>query len=251
MNSATFIEWNGVSVLRPDREEVVLDSVDWQIREGEWWVVEGGHGSGKSHLLQGLAGLIPLSGGTVTVRGELILPEAQKPTGWRKSIGLVFEGGGRLFRDMTVAENIALPLAYHQDCSLETAFDRVASLIHALDLDRLVDVPAGRIGRSWAQRVALARTLSLEPELLLVDHPVAGMDPHHLEWWRKFLAQWVAGHPDLGGIPRTLVLTTDDLQPWLAPGRLFARVYDHRFYSLGGASQVLDSKPAPASTRLT
>jgi ABC-type transporter Mla maintaining outer membrane lipid asymmetry ATPase subunit MlaF len=93
--------------------------------------------------------------------------------------------------------------------------------------------PAGRIHRRWQRRVALARALVLRPEVLLVDHPLARLDPRESAWWLDFLSQLAGGHPWLGGQPLTVVVTTDDFRPWRQPGRYFALLDQGRFTAIG------------------
>ncbi|HAB19701.1 MAG TPA: ABC transporter ATP-binding protein, partial [Verrucomicrobiales bacterium] len=180
MKPPTVIELSGATITAADGS-VVLEHVDWRVEEGDFWVIAGGHGSGKSALLATVAGLNPAGGGEVRVFGEELTPDNLLATG-RRRVGLVFEAGGRLLRDLTVAENIALPVSYHENCSLGEALDQVLPLIAALQLEGHADASAGRIGRAWSQRIALARALAAAPELLLLDNPIAGLDQDHIRW---------------------------------------------------------------------
>lgn len=238
MKPTPVLELAAVAIQRADQEELLLENVNWRVEPGDWWVIAGGHGSGKSMFLQGLAGLIPLARGSISILGEPHSAEGQRPMGWRNRVGLVFESGGRLLRSLTVAENVALPVGYHRNCSPAAALEAVLPLIQALDLERLADAPAGRIGRAWAQRVALARALALGPELLLLDNTLAGMDQYHLRWWRQFLPQLRTGHPVLGGRGLTLIVTTDNLRSWVGPDRQFAVVQQRQFRVLGTQTQL-------------
>lgn len=219
--------------MRPDDDLAVVRDIHWTVEPGDWWVIAGSHGSGKSALLQTLAGLIPLGAGELTVFGESITATSRRAGGWHREVALVFEGGGRLLRDLTVIENIALPLGYHRNLSPVEAVEAVIPLVQALELDRLAEASAGRIGRAWSQRVALGRALAVGPELLLLDNPLAGMDRYHLSWWRQFLARLAQGHPILGSRPLTLVVTADDPRPWVEPHRKAALIDDGRWRLVG------------------
>jgi phospholipid/cholesterol/gamma-HCH transport system ATP-binding protein len=212
----------------------LLTGVDWQVQTGDFWVVTGMQGSGKTALLETAAGLHPRLAGDLRVLGEDMAPggSADHPE-FRRRVGLVFDGQGRLFTGLTVFENVALPVCYHDNASLEAVTPWVQELLLALELDRIPEVGAGKLGRSWARRVALARALALKPELLLLDTPLTGRDAAHLRWWRTFLLRLRAGHPLLGGVPLTLVVASDEVRPLLSMGSQFALVHDGQWRVVG------------------
>lgn len=232
MNTSPVIRLDSVGIRRPDDGIPLLEGVDWTVFNGDWWEVTGAHGSGKSALLLSLAGLIPTAAGTITAFGVPVVAGAPKPPGWVPRVGLVFEGGGRLLRDRKVAENVALPIGYHRNCTLPEAIEQVWPWIQALDLERLADAPAGRIGRAWAQRIALARAISLDPEVLLLDNPTAGMDETHSDWWQGFLIRLREGHPLLNHSPMTLVETTDTPRIGIQPQPRRAHLENNRLLIL-------------------
>ncbi|MEN9675427.1 MAG: hypothetical protein RIS76_1323 [Verrucomicrobiota bacterium] len=241
MNALPVIELVGAGISAEVGAEPLLRGVSWTVFAGDFWVITGSHGSGKSVLLETLAGIRPCAAGNLRWFGQPFQVTGSEDSGQsalRRRLGLVFEGGGRVFSQLSVAENIALPVSYHDGCSMGEALYRTAPLRSALDLDRLAAAPAGRVGRGWMQRVALGRALALQPEVLLLDNPVAGLDPSHLRWWQEFLVALAAGHPVTHGRPVTLVLTADDARPWDGIGRQFAETRDR-------AWQVL-AEPVPS-----
>ena len=132
----------------------------------------------------------------------------------RLKLGFVFDGG-QLLGQLTVAENIALPLRYHGACRRTRSKSRVREL---LEVDG-----AARRGRTARRRMwagagsnapDLARALALQPEVLLLDSPLTGLDVRHMAWWLGFLDELSRGHGIMGGKPVTLVVTADDLRPW-------------------------------------
>src|SRR5881275_2124482 len=96
-------------------EKIVLENVNWSARAGDYWVIGGLHGSGKGNFLFVAAGVLPPAKGMYRVFGtELSAGYEQERVTQRLRIGTVFDGG-RLLHDLSLVENIALPLRYHRD----------------------------------------------------------------------------------------------------------------------------------------
>lgn len=218
---------------------VVITGVDWTVNRRDFWVVAGATGSGKSRLLETAAGLLPPASGTHLLFGQVLakLPP-ESAAALRRRISLVFPDGGRLFPRLTVAQNIGLPICYHRECSIEEATPRVQQLLAETGLMAYGDWAPARLSRSYRQRAALVRALALEPELLLLDNPLSGLDVRHTAWWIRFLTDLAGGHPLMGGRPMTIVVTADDLRPWPSVGKQFALVKENRWVLVGGASAL-------------
>ncbi len=165
----------GVSAMH-DPHSVVVDDVNWTVARGEYWVVAGLQGSGKSDFLMTAAGLASPARGEYRLFGEEmpIFEDARLPE--RLRLGLVFEGG-QLFHHLTVWENIALPLRYHQNLSKAEAAPEVQKFLEAMGLEPWADSTPGSIARNWQKRVGFARALILQPEVLLLDSPAGGVGP--------------------------------------------------------------------------
>jgi putative ABC transport system ATP-binding protein len=220
-----------------DPDVVTVEDIHWTVQPGEYWVVAGLQGSGKSDFLWMAGGLMPPARGVYRLfGGEMPIFEEHRLQE-RLRLGLVFEGG-QLFNHLTVWENIALPLRYHRNLSLAEALPAVQALLTALDLEPWAQSTPGNLGRSWQKRVALARALVLQPEVLLLDSPLAGMDLRHAQWWMHTLGQLSEGHKLLEGRPLTLVVTAADLRPWKGRACRFAVLRDRRFSVLGDWRQV-------------
>jgi ABC-type transporter Mla maintaining outer membrane lipid asymmetry ATPase subunit MlaF len=234
------VELCGVAIVaREDPTTLVVDGIDWTLAAGDFWVVAGWPASGKSQLLEIAADLLPPARGTHRLFGRLateMSPSESERA--RRRIGLVFPEGGRLFAHLTVAENLALPLCYHGQCREETVAPRVREWLAATGLAPHADRLPARLSRTWRQRAALARALVLEPDVLLLDNPLSGLDARQTAWWLPWLAELAAGHPLLAGKPLTLGVTTDDLRPWLGVGKQFALINDRRWLLLGGPPQL-------------
>jgi putative ABC transport system ATP-binding protein len=216
-----------------------LGGVDWRVAAGDWWVVGGGHRSGKSALLATAAGVQrPMSGGHSLFGEETEHLSESRQAEHRRRVGLVFENGGRLFAHLTVAGNVALPLQYHRDCDLHEASGRVAELLDWLGLSRHTRAQPDRLGRDLRQRAALARALALAPDVLLLDNPLAGLTARERESWLGRLTALHNGHALCAGRPLTLAVTADDVEPWAACGKQFAVIHDGQCRALGGRESL-------------
>jgi putative ABC transport system ATP-binding protein len=225
-----------VSAMR-DPNLVVVEDVNWTVSAGDYWVIAGLQGSGKSDFLLMAAGLMPPAKGSYLLFGEPMPIFEDARLQERLRLGLVFESG-QLFNHLTVWENIALPLRYHRDLSKVEAANEAEAFVSALGLETWVDSTPGALARSWQKRVGLARALILRPELLLVDNPLGGLDLRHINWWMGFLDELNRGHSLLNGRPLTLVVTTADLRPWRSQKRCFSTIRDKRLCVLGDWAQL-------------
>jgi len=232
------IEMTGVAVnaLR-DPDTTVAEDINWTVNAGDYWVVAGLHGSGKSDFLMLTGGLMPPRSGHYRFFGEEmpIFEEARLKE--RLRLGLVFDGG-QLLNHLTVAENVALPLRYHHNLNQDEAAAAVNELLAAMELSPRAQSRPGRLGRGWQKRAGLARALALQPEVLLVDNPLAGLDPRHAHWWLGFLDQLSKGHRLMRGRSVTLVVTTADFRPWKGHARQFALLRSRALVVLGAWGQL-------------
>jgi putative ABC transport system ATP-binding protein len=220
-----------------DASTLMAEGINWRVAAGDYWVVAGLQGSGKSDFLMMTGGLMAPASGVYHLFGELmpIFDEERLPT--RLRLGLAFDGG-HLFNHLTVRQNVALPLRYHKNLTEAQAEGRVKELLEGLGLAEWADSTPGALGRNWQKRVGLARALSLEPELLLVDNPLAGLDLQQVSWWLSFLSQLSKGHPLMRDRPITLVVSTADLRPWKGNARQFAMLKNRRLRVLGAWDQL-------------
>jgi phospholipid/cholesterol/gamma-HCH transport system ATP-binding protein len=155
----------------------VLDGVDLDIAAGETLVVLGQSGSGKSVLLKHINCLIRPDEGRILLDGsriEALHERALVPV--RRRIGMLFQGGA-LFDSLTIEENVAFPLDEHDICTGEQRRLRVAELLDMVSLDGSQTKMPSELSGGMRKRAALARTLALEPEVVLYDEPTTGLDP--------------------------------------------------------------------------
>ena len=159
-------------------DQVVHESLDLEVRHGEILGVVGGSGTGKSVLLRSLIGLHRPNDGSITVLGQdLASLDATRRAGLELRLGVLFQGGA-LFTSLTVQENVALPLIEHIKLSRQDAehLARTKLAMVGLSSDAADKYPAMLSG-GMVKRAALARALVMDPDIVFLDEPTAGLDP--------------------------------------------------------------------------
>ncbi len=253
--AAALIDLDQVEVVSAgDAERVRVRGCTWRVCAGDYWVVAGPHGSGKSDVLGTAAGLQGAGAGAIRWFGQAAAGMSQAQLlATRLRIGFVFKGGGRMFEGLTVAENIALPLRYHRDWEHSEAKlqETVGAILQMTGLEEWTSHTASRLGANWHPRVGLARALALGPEILFLDEPLAGLEQRHRRWWLDFLDQLAAGTVPTEGRPVTLVASTNDFGEWIERARQFALIEGPRWRVLEGRKQAAECDRAyltPASS---
>ncbi len=238
-----------VGSLRPAGPPV-LSGVNWSVASGEFWVVAGLAQTGKTDLLMLAGGLVPPLTGSYRLFGRDLRELGEAGLAERLQVAFVPDHG-QMFSQLTIAENIALPLRYQRNLDAEEAVREILGLLEMLELLPFAGAWPASLSRDWLKRAALARALVLRPRVLLCDHPLGGLGIRHRRWWLQFLDQLWHGHEYFGGTPMTVVVTTAELAPWQHAGRRFALLRDGQFLPLGAWSEVIQSADPTLGELLT
>jgi len=158
-------------------ERLILDGVNLRFPRGKLIALMGGSGSGKTTILRLIGGQQRSRTGTVKVFGEDVAKMGS--TGMyrlRRRMGMLFQFGA-LFTDMSVFDNVAFPLREHTNLLPEQIRDLVLMKLNAVGLRGAADLMPAQISGGMSRRVALARAIALDPQLIMYDEPFAGLDP--------------------------------------------------------------------------
>ena len=160
-----------------DASRTILNDVSLAFGRGKVTAILGGSGCGKTTLLRLIGGVYPPNQGTVRVDGKVVdAHDLEQLFALRRRLGMLFQFGA-LFTDLSVYENVAFPLREHTDLDETMIRDIVLMKLNAVGLRGAASLDISEISGGMARRVALARAVELDPELIMYDEPFAGLDP--------------------------------------------------------------------------
>ncbi|MEX0915465.1 MAG: ATP-binding cassette domain-containing protein [Wenzhouxiangellaceae bacterium] len=213
--------------------DVVHQGLDLDVRRGEILGVVGGSGTGKSVLMRSILGLMRPTGGSIEVFGQRLNDPDDAQRIMSRRAGVLFQDGA-LFSSLTVLENVELPLKSHRpDLSTQLRRDLARSKIQLSGLPPTTGpkMPSELSG-GMRKRVALARALALEPELLFLDEPTAGLDPIGAAEFDRLLRTLQRA------LGLTVFLITHDLDTLYAICDRVAVIADRKILAAGPLSEI-------------
>ena len=174
--SDLFVEVDHV-VFGYDGGRTILNDVSMEFGRGKVTAILGGSGCGKTTLLRLIGGVYLPDRGAIRVDGQAVdARDAEKLFALRRRLGMLFQFGA-LFTDLSVFDNVAFPLREHTDLDETMIRDIVLMKLNAVGLRGAAQLRISEISGGMARRVALARAIALDPELIMYDEPFAGLDP--------------------------------------------------------------------------
>lgn len=188
-----------------DEQKELIRNVNLQVMRGETLCIGGPSGKGKSAILRIIAGLIRPTQGNIYYFGEYIPPERLNALEVAKrQVGLVFQNGA-LISNLRVYDNIALPLRYHKVGSPEEIDEKIQMAMDLMRVREEANLFPHQLSVGMQKRVAIARSWAMDPKLLLMDEPTAGLDNYN----RRNLLPLIDNMRQL--FKTTIIIVTHDL----------------------------------------
>jgi phospholipid/cholesterol/gamma-HCH transport system ATP-binding protein len=171
----SIVEIQGLSFVRG--EHPIYSGIDMTVKRGQITAVMGPSGTGKTTLLRLIGGQLHPQAGTIMVNGHHIASlNTRDLYRVRRQIGMLFQNGG-LFTNLSVFDNVAFPLREHTRLSEAMVRQLVLMKLQAVGLRGASQLKPAQLSGGMARRVALARTIALDPQLIMYDEPLTGQDP--------------------------------------------------------------------------
>jgi molybdopterin-binding protein len=215
-----------VKNLYVDLGEFVLEDISLNIEEGEYFIILGPTGAGKTVLLESIAGLYPIKSGEIWLRGK----EVTRVEPEKRRISIVYQDHV-LFPHLSVKANLIFGLRMHKT-GADAEKDRLSWVAELLGIGNLLHRRPDTLSGGEKQKVALGRAIITKPELLLVDEPLSALDPETRESVQKELRQL---HKALG---ITILHVTHDFEEAIALGNRIAVIGEGHLMQVGTPEEV-------------
>ncbi len=210
----------------------VLRGFDLRVEPGEALFIIGTSGVGKSVAIKHVIGLHRVDAGEIWLGDQRIDPLSERELGpIRKRVGMVFQHA-TLFDSLTLAENVALPLRKHRGMRQREALVEARRRLDAVDLEPYADRAPAELGDGMRKRAAIARTLTLEPEVALLDEPTTGLDPVNARRIDALIRDLTRERG------MTSIVVSHDLTSIFTVADRVAFLYQGRVYALGTPDEI-------------
>ncbi len=232
-----------VDVWKSFGEKKVLCGVNLKVRKGCTTVIIGASGAGKTILIRHIIGLLKPDRGDVFIDGVSVPKlKARELENVRKQFGMVFQSGA-LLNSLTVSENIALPLIEHTNMSVEEIMKVVREKLKMVHLSGIEDESIANLSGGMKKRVAVARAIVRNPQIILYDEPTAGLDTV----MARRVENLIGDLKERLGV--TSVVVTHDISGACRIGDRIAALSEGEIVEVGSPQEIMKSK-TPAVRRL-
>jgi polar amino acid transport system ATP-binding protein len=215
----------------------VLDGVSMRVEQGEIIAVIGRSGSGKSTLLRCINGLEPVQGGSVVVDGETVSAPGADLRALRQRVGIVFQSYN-LFPHLSVEKNITLAPRVVKGMEPAAARELALGVLKRVGLAEKIDAYPDQLSGGQQQRVAIARSLAMQPKLMLFDEITSALDPELTGEVLKVLEQVAAEG-------MTMILVTHEMGFARRVATRVVFMHEGKIWEEGGARDVLEKPRTP------
>lgn len=217
-------------------DNYVLRGVNLKIRRGEIMTLIGGSGTGKTVILRSIIGLIRSDQGKIIFNGVNITHYTEEQfIEVRKEIGMLFQGGA-LFDSLNVLDNVCYPLREHTPLSEDEIRKKGITILEELGLNGKEDLFPADLSGGMKRRVGIARSIILEPEMILFDEPTTGLDPYNT----RNISELIVELNKTRGI--TSLIVTHDMETALKITDRLAMLYEGRIAMIGTREEIMSSQ---------